>query len=393
MKNLKINNEWFKRTVCTTLVLATLGSLSGCSSKNEKVDNKDTYEDGKLEEVIYNNKIIKVNDLKLKNIDTNEIIEMDRIEAILIDNKLVREFDLIKIIFDSSVESILVNDEFISVDKLGLFNSVINQDVKAINYVVIEDELIPVDEYFVVEKEDNKTNEEKKDEEVVEYQELTNEKFYELVEKVYAEYSKVGLDVTKEEVIDYIMFVNIDRIAKDNKELIETIVGDRKIENVELNAFDVYSAVMTKNNENYCAKGLGFDSLLLVSNTVFDNQEKKDIEKIEERIKEIVEVANNKDEFNKLLNKLLLEMLNATEEEFNLEYGAGYSAMSILINFVRINFTDILDEANSELIKYFISYAEEYGTSYYENSRSTAYYAGIYNLLTDTLTCAKTKTK
>ena len=165
MKNLKINNEWFKRTVCTTLVLASLGTLSGCSSKNAEVDNEDVYENSKLEKVVSNNRIITINDLKLKNVDTNEIIGIDGIEAILIDNKLVREFNLVKIMFDSSVVSILVNDQFIPVDKLGLFNSVTNQNVDALNYIVIEDELIPVDEYFAnLVKEETEETTEKKDE-------------------------------------------------------------------------------------------------------------------------------------------------------------------------------------------------------------------------------------
>ena len=73
-----------------------------------------------------------------------------------------------------------------------------------------------------------------------------------------------------------------------------------------------------------------------------------------------------------------------------MENGSGYNVMNILINFVRRNFA--LDKANSELIKYFISYAEEYGTSYYANSRSTAYYSGMYNLLTELANC-KVKTK
>ena len=75
-----------------------------------------------------------------------------------------------------------------------------------------------------------------------------------------------------------------------------------------------------------------------------------------------------------------------------LDFGPIIS-INILVNFIRRNFTSNLDKANAELIKYFISYAEEYNTSYYENSRSTAYYSGIYNLLTDSITCANTRVK
>lgn len=390
MKNLKINNEWFKRTISAGLAVVLAGSLTGCSL-NEKTKEEETEKDS-LQTVVADNRMILVSDLRLKNLETNSVIDMENVEAVLIENKLEREFDLIKIVFDSSVESILVNDEFISVSNLGLFNSKTNEDVDALDYALVGDELVSIDKYF--SENDSLKQEDKKEESVEEeYEELTDKKFYALVDEVYEKYSEIKLDVTREEVIDYVMMVNIDRIAKDNKELITDIVGDRKTENVELNAFDVYSAVNTRNNYNYCSKGLGWDSLILVSDTVFDKNEKEVVINIENRVKEIVEASGNKVEFNKLLNTLLMEMLQATEEEFNMEYGVGYSVMQILINFVRINFTSSLDKANAELIKYFISYAEEYGTSYYDNSRSTAYYSGIYNLLTDTLSCVKTRTK
>lgn len=393
MKNLKINNEWFKKTISAGLVLVTLSNLAGCSL-NKDASNSTDIDDASLENVVANNKIMAISDLCLKDLETNTIIGMDTVEAILVDDKLDRNFDLIRIIYDSSVESILVNNELIPVSRLGLYNVALSLDVDSLDYAVSGDVLIPIAEYVSeigITVEDDEKEEESEDKD--EYVELTDEKFYELVDKVYEEYTKIGLDVTKEEVTDYIMFVNIDKITTDNKELVATIIGDRKIENVELNAFDVYSAVMTKNNENYCAKGLGWDSIILVSPTVFDKQEKEAVLKIEERIKEVFESSEDKEEFNKLLNDLLMEMLNATEEEFNMGYGVGYSTMTILVNFVRRNFTSMLDEANAELIKYFISYAEEYGTSYYDNSRSTAYYSGIYNLVTDNLSCAKTKTK
>lgn len=391
MKNLKINENWFKKTVSAVLVLTTLTSFTGCSIK--KTDGK-SETSKTLSTVVADNRMLLVSDLRLKNLETNEIIELNTIDGLVVGNMIDRNIDIVRIVFDSSVESILVGDEFIPVSNLGLFNSTINKDVDSLDYVVIGDELIPISEYVYDNvSEEKEESEEEKEESEEEYKEITDEEFYNLVDKIYEEYSKIGLDVTREEIIDYIMFVNIDRIAVDNKELITAIVGDRKIENVELNAFNVYSAIMTKNNENYCVNGLGFDSLILVSDTVFDAEEKEVVLSIEERIKEIVEASDNKIEFNKLLNNLLMEMLNSTEEEFNMESGAGYSTMTILINFVRRNFTSSLDEANAELIKYFISYAEEYGTSYYDNSRSTAYYSGIYNLLTDTITCSRTRTR
>ena len=393
MKNLKFNKDGLKKLISTGMVLVTLTNLTGCSFKSEKEEQKT---DGKkLETIVSNKKMINVTDLRIKDSETDTIVE--NIDAVLVDNKLEKEFDVIDVMFNSSIETVQIGDELVPVSRLKLVDVKTNEELDTIDYALVGNELVPIKNYFSNTTTDETTKivcEHICDEcaalqEDV-YVELTDEKFFELTDVVYKKYSEIGLDVSKEEVIDFVMFANSDRIAKDNKELINTIVGERKFEEVEMNVFNVHSAIQTKNNYNYCSKGLGFDSLILVSDTIFDKKEKEVVESIEKRIKEIVEDENNSQEFNKLLNTLLMEMLNATEEEFNMENGAGYNVMNILINFVRRNFT--LDKANAELIKYFISYAEEYGTSYYANSRSTAYYSGMYNLLTELTNCnVKTK--
>jgi len=392
MKNLKFNKENLKKLISTGMVLVTLSNLTGCSFKNQKEENNNSKG---FETIVSDNKMIDVADLRIKDTKTGNIVE--NIDAVLVENVLEKEFDVIDVMFNSSIEMVQIGNELVPVSRLKLVNIKTNEELDTIDYAVVGNELISMKNYFKGTTSTENTNivcEHICDEcallqEDV-YVELTDEKFYELVDAVYKKYSEIGLDVSKEEVVDYVMFANSDRIAKDNKELIDTIIRERKFDEVEMNVFNVHSAIQTKNNYNYCSKGLGFDSLILVSDTIFDKKERKVVENIEKRIEEIVEVKDNKEEFNKLLNTLLMEMLNATEEEFNMENGAGYSVMNIIINFVRRNFE--LDKANSELIKYFISYAEEYGTSYYTNSRSTAYYSGMYNLLTELANC-KVKTK
>ena len=389
MKNLKINNEKFKRLMSFGLACVLAGSFTGCASKN--VDKNEDNE-LKLETVVADNKMISVADLKLKDTKTNKVLDNETIDAILVDNKLDREFDLIEVVFNSSVDSILVGDELLSVDRLVLINGNNNEEIDALDYALVGDELVPMNKYIKGMKnvDTASTNETVSDDE---YEELTDKKFYALADEVYKKYEKIGLDVSKEEVIDFVMMVNIDRLAKDNNDLIETIIGDRNTDLVVLNMMDVYSAIKTKNDNNYCAKGLGFDSLILVSDTVFDKDTKEKVVKFEERVKEVFDARNNKEQFNTLLNTLLMEVLTATEEEFNMENGAGYSCMEVLIYFIRSNFTNSLNKANGELIKYFCNYATEFGTDYYYNSRSTAYYSSIYYLLTENLGCVKAKTK
>ena len=88
-----------------------------------------------------------------------------------------------------------------------------------------------------------------------------------------------------------------------------------------------------------------------------------------------------------------MDMCDAEKDEFNMQSGVGYSTMLVLVNFVRINFFTQLDSTNDELIKYFVTFAND-GVEYEENSMMTAYYRSFYSLLTD---CVKeesyTKTK
>ena len=120
MKNLKINENWFKKTVSAVLILTTLTSFTGCSIK--KADGK-SETSKTLSTVVADNRMLSISDLRLKNLETEEIFVLDTIEGLVVGNKIDRNIDLVRIVFDSSVESILVGDEFIDVSNLGLFNS------------------------------------------------------------------------------------------------------------------------------------------------------------------------------------------------------------------------------------------------------------------------------
>jgi len=279
----------------------------------------------------------------------------------------------VDILFSTEISKVIINNEMLPVSEFSLINGETTEKVNNIVGMYVN--------YNFVDLSDNPLFNDNR---------LTDEKFYELVDKIYAKYSEIGLDVSREDVVDQIMFANIDKLATDNKELINTIIGDREVDVAYSNSADVRSAIMTENNYRYCSKGLGWDSLILVSDMIFDKKEKKVVENIESRIKEVVEAEDNKAEFNELFGKLLDDMLIATNKEFNMESGSGYNVMMILVNFVRINFQNLLNAENAEKVKYFVNFATD-AVEYQENSRATAYYRGIYNILTD---CpVKTKTR
>lgn len=390
MKNLKINKKRIK-ALTGAIIFST--NLAACDSNQNNNEGMQVYiiED----EIVSNNeylvvkeddieRLIPVEELKLAD-SNNKIIE--KIDAIIVNNKMMSFKNPVEIIFNEEIKQVLVGYEIISTTDLKLVDKNNKEITNIIGMYNSNYEFVEFNKTTTDKKEDDK-----KEDTEEEYIELTDELFYELADKVYNKYKEIGLDVKEEEVIDFMMMVNIDKIAKDNKDLVEKIIGDRNKDTVILNMMDVYSAIKTKNDYNYCSKGLGFDSLILVNDTIFDKETSNKTIEFESRVEEIFDARGDKDKFNELLNKLMMEVLNATEDEFNMENGAGYSIMEVLMYFIRSNFTNIMNKENAELIKYFCNYIGD-ETTYYENSRSTAYYSGIYYLFTDSYNCGKTKTK
>ncbi len=394
MKNLKINKERIS-ALAGAIILVT--NLTGCSPTSKtNTESMKTYvsedsiisNNGNIKYLVVKDdnkeKLVPIENLRLADKD-NKIIE--RLDGVIVDNQIMNIQNPVEVIFNNEIEKVLIGYEIVSTSELKLVDYASNKEItNIVGMYNNNNEFVEYDK-----KTNNNTADDNKDEE--EYIELTDEKFYELADKVYNKYKEIGLDVKEEEVIDFLMMVNIDKISKDNKDLVEKIIGDRNSDTVILNMMDVYSAIKTKNDNNYCAKGLGFDSIILVNDTIFDKETRDKTIEFESRIEEIFNAKNDKEKFNELLNKLMMEVLTATEEEFNMENGAGYSIMEILMYFIRSNFTNIMNKENAELIKYFCNYAEDYGTTYYENSRSTAYYSGMYYLFTDSYNCGKTRTK
>ena len=384
MKNLRINRQKIS-ALLGTIVLTT--NLAACNFTNSDNNNKDsnvytlennTLDTEGLEYIVVNNKLIKVSDLALMDKDGNIVKSVDNV---VVDNKLMKIENPVDIKFDSNIEKVVIGNELLSPSEFKLINANTKEEITSIDRLVLNGELVDSSN---LENVDSLADEE--------YEELTDEKFYELCDSIYAEYKAEGLAVEKTDVIKYVMMVNIDKLAEDNPTLIDTIVGKQEPDEVVLDIFKILSSLMTENNSRYCAGGLGWDSLFMASTPIFDKTEKERVLEIEERIKEIVSVSGDKTEFNRLVNDLLMDMIDAKEECFNLEDGTGYNVVNILFNFIRINFSNLLDKQNSELIKYMIVYAGD-GVEYEENSRSTAYYRGVYNILTDCKTDVKTLTK
>ena len=380
MKNLKINSQKIKALI-GSMILVT--NLSACSivNNNSQADTTKTTETAKvIDYLLVDNKLVPVSNISLMDSNKNIITKID---GVIIDNEIKNITNPIEIMFTDNISGIIINNEIFKVSEFTLVDKNTKEELKNIKGAFINNELIPLN----INGDKTNTNDNNEEHKI-----LTDEEFYNLVDDIYNKLTKEGLPVTKEEVTKYLMIVNIDQLKEENKELVNTIIGDQDPNEVILDTYSLISRIITENNSRWCAKGLGWDKLLmyLAPDAIFSETEKSKTVELGERVRAIVETGRNgdKDKFNELLNKLLMEMIDAKEDNFKLESGNGFNDMYIYINFIRINFLNELDKTNGELIKYFVVFDGD-GIEYEENAKTSEYWSGINYLINE---CHKSKT-
>lgn len=380
MKNLKINSQKIKALI-GSMILVT--NLSACSivNNNSQADTTKTTETAKvIDYLLVDNKLVPVSNISLMDSNKNIITKID---GVIIDNEIKNITNPIEIMFTDNISGIIINNEIFKVSEFTLVDKGTKEELKNIKGAFINNELIPLN----INGDKTNTNDNNEEHKI-----LTDEEFYNLVDDIYNKLTKEGLPVTKEEVIKYLMIVNIDQLKEENKELVNTIIGEQDPNEVILDTYSLISRIITENNSRWCAKGLGWDKLLmyLAPDAIFSETEKSKTVELGERVRAIVETGRNgdKDKFNELLNKLLMEMIDAKEDNFKLESGNGFNDMYIYINFIRINFLNELDKTNGELIKYFVVFDGD-GLEYEQNAKTSEYWSGINYLINE---CHKSKT-
>ena len=380
MKNLKINSQKIKALI-GSMILVT--NLSACSivNNNSQADTTKTTETAKvIDYLLLDNKLVPVSNISLMDSNKNIITKID---GVIIDNEIKNITNPIEIMFTDNISGIIINNEIFKVSEFTLVDKDTKEELKNIKGAFINNELIPLN----IKGDKTNTNDNNEEHKI-----LTDEEFYNLVDDIYNKLTKEGLPVTKEEVIKYLMIVNIDQLKEENKELVNTIIGEQDPNEVILDTYSLISRIITENNSRWCAKGLGWDKLLmyLAPDAIFSETEKSKTVELGERVRAIVETGRNgdKDKFNELLNKLLMDMIDAKEDNFKLESGNGFNDMYIYINFIRINFLNELDKTNGELIKYFVVFDGD-GLEYEQNAKTSEYWSGINYLINE---CHKSKT-
>ncbi len=382
MKNLKINEQKIKAMIGSMILVTNLTACNIVNTENTQPEEKEIYTeedniltDEGIQYLLVDNTLIPISDIKL--IDSNKNI-ITKVDGVIVNNQIKNINNPVEIMFSKNITSVIIDNKIFNVNDFSLLNRKTNEEIKNIKGAFINNEFISL--------------EQKNDETEKEHKILTDEEFYNLVDTIYNKLVAEGLPVTKEEITKYVMIVNIDQLKEENKELVNTIIGQKETNEVILDTYSVISRIITENNTRWCAKGMDWDELLMyiAPDTIFSETEKAKTVELGERVKTIVETGRNgdKDKFNELLNKLLMDMLDAKEDNFKLESGNGFNDMYIYINFIRINFLNELDKTNGELIKYFVVFEGD-GLEYEQNAKTSEYWSGINYLINE---CHKSKT-
>lgn len=217
-----------------------------------------------------------------------------------------------------------------------------------------------------------------------EYKELTTEDFENVSAIKIKELSDKGLNLNSEDIIKFMMIVNCDKLAQDNKELITQIMGSQTSDEVQQDAYKCVGAIVMYNYNIWYQEG-STKNFIKVSDCIFDEEAKNKVIEIEKRVDEIALSVEDNEKFNQLVNALLKDLLDPTNELSYLESGVGFVLQIVLEPIRGLYGMDLygnitLDETNAELIKYFVPYAGD-EEEYKKNNMLTGYIQDINDIL------------
>lgn len=224
------------------------------------------------------------------------------------------------------------------------------------------------------------------------YVELTTEGFERITALKIKELSDKSITLNSEDVIKYMMIANCDKLAQDNKDLIAEIMGEQTSDEIQQDANKFVGAVVMYNYNTWYSEG-NTKNFIKASDTIFDEEARNKVIEIEKRVDEIALSTADNVKFNQLVNDLLKDMLDPTNELSYLESGVGYALQIVLEPIRGLYGMDLygnvtLDETNASLIKYFVPYAGD-EEEYKENNMLTGYIKDINDILVDCPTNTK----
>ncbi len=170
-------------------------------------------------------------------------------------------------------------------------------------------------------------------EEVMEsYVPITKESFNSLVDKAVKQHEKVGLSISREQTMKYVLFLNLDQVLQDDISIYEEIVGSQDPDEVFGDADLVAAARKTYNLELF-NENENMDGFLLTSDLIYSEEQQGKVKDLEKDLKGILDVKSDEKLFNERVNAMLNEAFNSDGKYAKLESGVGYMALYEELSF------------------------------------------------------------
>lgn len=209
------------------------------------------------------------------------------------------------------------------------------------------------------------------------YEELTGEKLRNQITSFENYLRKFNLATSSEDIEKFVIVVNINKIATDHPEYISEYVDETNIDEFMQDAYQTLMDIITYNGNIYYTEK-NADNFIMADEAVFDKYSKNMLVEIENCFKNIA-VETDDEKFNEKVTKLLMLLMDPTEELSQLESGVGFASYTS-IEPIRRLFSGRLNDENAQLIKYFVPYAgDEVETL--ENCRHNGYSLNVESIL------------
>lgn len=200
-----------------------------------------------------------------------------------------------------------------------------------------------------------------------ESKEITKTDISELSNKLIGRFAEKGLKTKTSDINRLVYAFNINQIATYHPEYIEELVGEESLEEVYQDLNQALFDLNTYNGDIYRIEKGNTSNFIYISDILFNASDSAKLKEIEDRFNEIAS-EQDKDSMNKKVNSLLLELLMPENELANLESGPSLATYT-MVELIRDLFMDDLNEANQDLIKYLVPYAEDEEDNHILNNR------------------------
>lgn len=219
---------------------------------------------------------------------------------------------------------------------------------------------------------------------------LTDEEFVKLVNEVTDDLVENGIKLTQDEITSYVLIVNIEKIARDNPELIEKVIAEKDPSTVLQDAYTVLGARTTYNYSMYSLTN-STNLFLDPTSIVFGNKQQDKVKTIVKKVNEISKIEDN-EEFNEAVIELLDFIYDPTEKVYNLDAGTILILQEVLEPVRGLYGTvkeqdDRFNERGLNAIKYLVPYVTD-EEKYIDNALSSGAIRDINAILKD---CQKDK--